>query len=274
MHPLWPDGWAVSHENGYFYLFTYETTPTACLSTMAWLWMGSIQWEWLFSLIYIWSNSHCIRIKIQEHLNNWIIIIKYLSVPFSVPPVSFVASIPPVGSTGSGCGSVIAMAMISISRLSLRDPCCISLAMVDCRLRRVSKFRAWWAWSWNVVLSGIQKKINFITYSNKKQQQQTNKKTLVANSLSKKPIHNKLLLLIFIWPTCTYYYLKTIVMPSSMISRKSVALTVRYSQKMECISFVFYYFENISIPITLEPLVRFRWGYQQNAPLLMRTSIN
>ncbi len=35
----------------------------------------------------------------------------------------------------------------------------------------------------------------------------------------------------------------------------------------------FYCFENLSIVITLEPLVWFRWGFQQNVPLLMRTSI-
>ena len=44
-------------------------------------------------------------------------------------------------------------------------------------------------------------------------------------------------------------------------------------EKKECISFVFYCFENLSIAITLEPLVRFRWGFQQNVPLLMRISI-
>ena len=36
---------------------------------------------------------------------------------------------------------------------------------------------------------------------------------------------------------------------------------------------LFFCFENLSIAITLEPLVRFRWGFQQNVPLLMRISI-
>ncbi len=63
------------------------------------------------------------------------------------------------------------------------------------------------------------------------------------------------------------------VLQSSGISWKSAALIVRYSQKKECISFVFYCFENLSIAITSEPLVRFRWGFHQNVPLLMRTSI-
>ncbi len=46
-----------------------------------------------------------------------------------------------------------------------------------------------------------------------------------------------------------------------------------WSQKKECVSFVFYCFENLLIAITLEPLVRYRWGFQQNVPLLMRTWI-
>ncbi len=54
---------------------------------------------------------------------------------------------------------------------------------------------------------------------------------------------------------------------------ESVALIVRYSQKKEYISFVFYCFENLSIAIMLEPPVRFRWRFQQNVPLLMRPSI-
>ncbi len=39
---------------------------------------------------------------------------------------------------------------------------------------------------------------------------------------------------------------------------------MKYSQKKECISFVFCCFENLSTAITLEPLVWFRWGFQQN----------
>ncbi len=46
----------------------------------------------------------------------------------------------------------------------------------------------------------------------------------------------------------------TNVLRSSRVSRKLGALIVRYSQKKECISFVFY-FENSSDAITLEPLV-------------------
>ncbi len=63
------------------------------------------------------------------------------------------------------------------------------------------------------------------------------------------------------------------VLRSSGISRKLGALIVRYSQKKKCISFVFYCFQNLSIAITLDPLVCFRWGFQQNVPLLIRTSI-
>ncbi len=48
------------------------------------------------------------------------------------------------------------------------------------------------------------------------------------------------------------------VLRSSMISLKSGALIVRYSQKKERISFVFYCSENLSVAITSEPLVRFR----------------
>ena len=54
------------------------------------------------------------------------------------------------------------------------------------------------------------------------------------------------------------------VLPSSGISWNSGALIVRYRQKKECVSFVFYCFENISNAITLEPLVQFRWGFPQN----------
>ncbi len=35
----------------------------------------------------------------------------------------------------------------------------------------------------------------------------------------------------------------------------------------------FYCFDSLSIAITLEPLVQFRWDFQQNVPLLMRISI-
>ncbi len=45
------------------------------------------------------------------------------------------------------------------------------------------------------------------------------------------------------------------------------------ARKKECIYFVFYCFENLSIAKTLEPLVRIKWGFQQNVHLLMRTSI-
>ena len=61
---------------------------------------------------------------------------------------------------------------------------------------------------------------------------------------------------------------------SSGISRKSGALIVRYSQKKEYISFVFYCFENLSIVLTLEPLVRFRWDFQQNVPHWVTFKLN
>ena len=55
---------------------------------------------------------------------------------------------------------------------------------------------------------------------------------------------------------------------SSGISQKSAALIVRYSQKKECISIVL---RVLQLLITLEPLHRFRWGFQQNVPLQMST---
>ena len=61
------------------------------------------------------------------------------------------------------------------------------------------------------------------------------------------------------------------VLRSSGISQKSAALIARYSQKKECISFV--YSQNLSIAVTLQPLVRFRWSFHQNVPLLIRTLI-
>ncbi len=67
-------------------------------------------------------------------------------------------------------------------------------------------------------------------------------------------------------------YSKVSLLRSSGISRKSGTLIFRYNQKKECISFVFYCFDNLSIVITLEPLVRSGWSFQQNVPLLMRTS--
>ncbi len=71
-----------------------------------------------------------------------------------------------------------------------------------------------------------------------------------------------------------YVYLQNYnVLRSSGISQKSGALIVRYSQKKEYISCVFYCFENLSIAITLEQQVRIRWGFQQNVSLLTRTSI-
>ena len=53
------------------------------------------------------------------------------------------------------------------------------------------------------------------------------------------------------------YFLYLNVLHSSGISRKLGAMTVRYSGKKECVSFVFYCFENLSIAGTLESLVRF-----------------
>ncbi len=65
------------------------------------------------------------------------------------------------------------------------------------------------------------------------------------------------------------------VLRSSGISRKSGALwDTATARKKECVSFVFYCFEYLSIVITLEPMVRFRRSFQQNVPLLMKTSIN
>ncbi len=60
-----------------------------------------------------------------------------------------------------------------------------------------------------------------------------------------------------------FKYEKIFVLRSSGISRKSGALIVRHSQKGECISFVFYCFENLSTVITLEPLARFRWCFSK-----------
>ena len=65
----------------------------------------------------------------------------------------------------------------------------------------------------------------------------------------------------------TIYWLEKwpYVLQSSWISQKSGALIVRYSQKKELISFVFYCSEeNHSIAYNLEPLVWFRWGFQHN----------
>ncbi len=64
------------------------------------------------------------------------------------------------------------------------------------------------------------------------------------------------------------------VLRSSGVSWKSGALIVRHSQKKECISFVLYCFEKPSIAIPLEELVWFLWGFLQNVPLQMSTSIN
>ena len=74
---------------------------------------------------------------------------------------------------------------------------------------------------------------------------------------------------------CSWYFtdIHVYLLRSSRISWKSAALIVRNSQEKECISFVFYCFENLSTAVTLEPLVRFRWGFQLKVPLLMRTSI-
>ncbi len=56
------------------------------------------------------------------------------------------------------------------------------------------------------------------------------------------------------------------MLQSSWISRKSAALIVRYSQKKECISIIFYSSEKVQLLITLEPLDRVKWGFQQNVP--------
>ena len=68
---------------------------------------------------------------------------------------------------------------------------------------------------------------------------------------------------------------KKLCVATSRDSRKSGALIVRYmySKKKEYISFVFYCFENLSFAITVEQLVRFRWGFEQTVPFLIRTSM-
>ena len=59
----------------------------------------------------------------------------------------------------------------------------------------------------------------------------------------------------FIFCFALLYAELTHVLPSSGISWKSAALIVRYSQKKECISFVFYCSVHLSIASTLESLV-------------------
>ena len=63
------------------------------------------------------------------------------------------------------------------------------------------------------------------------------------------------------------------VMRSSKVSQKLGALIVRYNQKKESISFVFFCFKNLSIAITLEPLVPSRWSFQLNVPHLYQQQI-
>ncbi len=72
-----------------------------------------------------------------------------------------------------------------------------------------------------------------------------------------------------IW-LCSHFMVVVVLV---IFSPKSGAFIVKCNQKRECISFVFYCFENLLIAITLEPTVQFWWGFQQNVPLLMRTSI-
>ena len=60
------------------------------------------------------------------------------------------------------------------------------------------------------------------------------------------------------------------VLQSSGISWKSAAFIVRYSLKREYISIVLRILQLLK---TLEPLDRFKWGFQQNVPLQMSTSI-
>ncbi len=57
----------------------------------------------------------------------------------------------------------------------------------------------------------------------------------------------------------------SIALRSSGVSRKNWLWDTMF--------IILFCFENLSIAITLEPPVRFRWGFQQNVPLLMRTSI-
>ncbi len=75
---------------------------------------------------------------------------------------------------------------------------------------------------------------------------------------------------------CHFVSNQIYVLRSSGISRKSVALIVRYRQKKECISFVFYCFENLSIAIhwsnsggVFSKMHLSSWGLQSNRKLKM-----
>ena len=58
----------------------------------------------------------------------------------------------------------------------------------------------------------------------------------------------------------------TFVLRSSRIRRKSAVFIVRYSQKTFC-------FQNFQLLITLEPLDRFKLGFQKNVSIKMSSSI-
>ena len=73
-----------------------------------------------------------------------------------------------------------------------------------------------------------------------------------------------LVFLLSLYVTFFFFYLSASLYVTSLEvyvcvgSQKSGALIVRYSLKEECICFVFYCFDNLSIAITLDPLVQFR----------------
>ncbi len=69
-----------------------------------------------------------------------------------------------------------------------------------------------------------------------------------------------------------YVHHKNIMLGSNEISHKSWASIVGYSQKRNELLLFSIVLRILQLLITLEPLVRFRWGFQQNVPLQMSTS--
>ncbi len=59
---------------------------------------------------------------------------------------------------------------------------------------------------------------------------------------------------------------------SSGISRKSAALIVRYARKRNEFLLFSIVLRTLQLLITLEPLDRFKWGFQQNVPLQVSKS--
>ncbi len=80
--------------------------------------------------------------------------------------------------------------------------------------------------------------------------------------------HNKYNFRLVVCEISTIYVLR-----SSGISRKSEGLIVRYSQKKECISFVFYCFWESFNCYNFGTTGPIQVGFSANVPLLMRTSI-